>query len=120
MSKEPFVELPIDVETLATTLYQTYCCNKPRDFRISQLPLIEMYASALRKNLAGGSVKKFLFQLKNIFRADGDSQHQLLLTQFIKEYLTKPERDLFRAHVALISSRIISNKMKDIIFADLD
>jgi hypothetical protein len=118
MSKILFTELPIDVKGLIEALYKMYCSGKQDD--LSELKKhIQKESSKLKANIQGAIVKDFLLQLKPVFRADGDLQHQLLMTQFVKEALESPERELFKAHLAAISHRVISKKMKEVIYSDL-
>jgi len=119
MKKASFNESPIDVGKLTEALYAMYCAEK-RQFNLPELKMqVNAQAVILEENVKGGAIKDFLRQLKTIFCADGDSQNQLLIAQFVKESLQPPELEIFMAHVAAISNRIISKKMKEVLYSDL-
>jgi hypothetical protein len=118
MEKTSFEELPTDVETLIKNLQEMYCSGKTTA-TLALKEQVTKQGTTLKTNLEGGKLRNFLLQLKTVFCAKGDLQHQILVTQFIKEALSSHECEIFKAHLAAISPRIIPQKMKEVIYSDL-
>lgn len=118
MKKTRIIESPIDAARLIKALHETYCANR-KQTPVDLIIYVNECKHALKTNVQKGLVRDFLTQLKPVFQADGDVQHQLLITQFIKDNLEQAEREIFMAHVAALSSRVISKRMKETIYKDL-
>lgn len=110
-------EIPINVGELIDNLYKVNLCSDKLN-STTHLDYVEKCGNVLRVNISNKKIDHFLSQIKIVF-LDNDFQFQMLLIQFLKDYLSKLEIINMKDLLMLTSDSILRRRLKCSIIQEL-